>query len=100
MNIILVDYNSTDGDYEKIMKNSNLRYTYLNPIRDEAFMKQYKNSSKFSKVRALNYGLKHVLNSDSIVFILDLHLQLPITMFDRIRKVRIKNKPFSYFTTM
>ena len=72
------------------MKNSNLKYTYLNPVRDQHFMKQYNNSIEFSKVRALNYGIKHVGSSNSIVFILDLHLQLPLNMFDRIRKVRIQ----------
>jgi len=91
VNVILIDYNSTDGNYQEIMKKSNLKHNYLNPIRDEEFMnaggKGGKNASKFSKVKALNYGIRHVRSSDSIVFILDLHLQLPLNIFDRIRKV-------------
>jgi len=70
------------------MKKSNLKHTYLNPIRDEEFMNAGgKNASKFSKVKALNYGIKHIRSSDSIAFMLDLHLQLPLNIFDRIRKV-------------
>ncbi|XP_066927984.1 uncharacterized protein [Clytia hemisphaerica] len=82
----LIDYNSTDGDYEQILKASKLKFKYLNPIRDS------KLSTKFSKVKALNYGIKHVQNENSIVFILDLHLQLPLNIFDRIRKLTIQNR--------
>ena len=79
----LIDYNSTDGDYEQILKSSKLKFKYINPIRDSKF------SGKFSKVKALNYGIKRVKNENSIIFILDLHLQLPLNIFDRIRKVSI-----------
>ncbi|XP_066929538.1 uncharacterized protein [Clytia hemisphaerica] len=82
----LIDYNSTDGDYEQILKASKLKFKYMNPIRDS------KLSTKFSKVKALNYGIKHVQNENSIVFILDLHLQLPLNIFDRIRKLTIQNR--------
>ena len=43
----------------------------------------------FNKVKALNIGLDHVTDDDSIAFVLDLHLQLPIYMFDRARKVNV-----------
>ena len=79
-----MDYNSTDGNYEEILRKSNLKYTYVNPIAKE------KRNIKFNKVKALNYGIKHVKNNDSIVFVLDLHLQLPLHVFDRIRKVITK----------
>ena len=93
----LIDYNSKDGDYEQILKKSNLRYKYYNAPMESSKGKALEeiittkgNVSapvRFNKVKMLNYGIKKVQNKNSIIFILDLHLQLPPNMFDRMRKV-------------
>lgn len=77
--LILVDCGSTDGNYETILKGSGLDHDYL-----------WLDQEEFSKVKALNHGLNHIKDNNSIAFILDLHLQLPVNMFDRIRKVSQK----------
>ena len=74
----VIDYNSTDGDVTSLLKNYDVKVRYIKV--DDA---------RFNKVKALNIGLRHVSNSNSIVFILDLHLQLPMNIFDRIRKVYV-----------
>ena len=66
---------------QKILQSSNLKTTYLNPVKTDGWL------PKFNKVKALNYGIKHVTNKNSIMFVMDLHLQIPLNMFDRIRKV-------------
>uniref|UniRef100_A0A7M5XCJ4 Hexosyltransferase n=1 Tax=Clytia hemisphaerica TaxID=252671 RepID=A0A7M5XCJ4_9CNID len=93
----LIDYNSTDGNYEQILKSSKLKYKYLNPVRDTD--KLDKEPVKFNKVKALNYGIKHVENENSIIFILDLHLQLPLNIFDRIKKMTVQGRT-SYNPTL
>ena len=85
----LIDYNSTDGNYEQILKSSKLKYKYLNPVRNTDKLDE---PVKFNKVKALNYGIQHVENENSIIFILDLHLQLPLNIFDRIKKVRAEKR--------
>ena len=93
----LIDYNSIDGDYEQILKKSKLKYKYYNPPKEnskeqalEEISTTKANASapvRFNKVKMLNYGIEKVQNKNSIIFILDLHLQLPPNMFDRMRKV-------------
>ena len=82
----VIDFNSTDGNYKQILKSSKLKFKYYNPLKDSD--KLTGNSTKFNKVKMLNYGIKKVKNENSIIFILDLHLQLPLNIFDRIRKVK------------
>ena len=86
--MIVVDYNSTDGNYSEILARSKLKYTYFNPILDDEDGNNTVNGTvKFSKVKALNYGLNLVDDENSIAFIMDMHLQFPLNIFDRIRKV-------------
>ena len=91
----VIDFNSTDGNYEQILKSSKLKFKYYNPLKDSD--KPNGNSTKFNKVKMLNYGIKKVKNENSVIFILDLHLQLPLNIFDRIRKVNIFS--LHYFDT-
>lgn len=82
VNWIVVDY-SSNTDHEKLLNRSKLKYHYTNcGLKGE----------QFSKVKALNHGIRQVKDDASIIFVLDLHLQLPTNIFDRIRKLTIRGK--------
>lgn len=75
LHLIAVDFYSTDADIEGYLKRSKLQYTFV----------QLKGN--FSKVIALNEGVKHVPDNNSIVFVIDLQLVIPDHIFDQARKV-------------
>ena len=74
LHLIVVDFNSTDGNITKLLESSYLNYTLINM------------GEPFNKVIGLNKGASGV-NNDSIVFVLDLHLEMPLHLFDQVRKV-------------
>ena len=78
LNVIIMDFHSKDINIEKALKQSGLpRYILLH-------MK-----SKFHKTIGLQYAMSIVTNPNDIVFICDLHLYMPVTIVDHIRKVFI-----------
>ena len=72
--LLLVDYNSTDVNIEQLLKLHKVPYRYF-------FM-----SGRFNKVKGINLAINNT-EKDSIGFVMDLHLQIPDNIFDRIRKV-------------
>ena len=74
LHLIVVDFNSTDGNITKLLESSCLNYTLINM------------GEPFNKVIGLNKGASGV-NNDSIVFVLDLHLEMPLHLLDQVRKV-------------
>ena len=72
--LLLVDYNSTDVNIEQLLKLSKVPYRYF-------FM-----NGRFNKVKGINLAINNT-EKDSIGFVMDLHLQIPDNIFDRIRKV-------------
>jgi hypothetical protein len=76
LNVIVMDFHSKDIDIEEALKQSGLpRYILLH-------MK-----SKFHKTIGLQYAMSIVTDPDDIVFVCDLHLYMPVTIVDHIRKV-------------
>lgn len=72
--LILIDYNSTDANIRDILASYNVPFKLVKV-----------GGSLFNKVKSLNIALSHVTN-DEIAFVLDLHLELPLNLFDRMRK--------------
>lgn len=72
--LLLVDYNSTDVNIEQLLKLHKVPYRYF-----------FKND-RFNKVKGINLAINNT-EKDSIAFVMDLHLQIPDNIFDRIRKV-------------
>lgn len=77
----MIDFNSTDGDVAAMLNSYSVPHLYV----------RVDTNSSFNKVKSLNIGLSHVTDDESIVFVLDLHLQLPLNIFDRVRKVSKPN---------
>ena len=76
LNVIIMDFHSKDINIEEALKLSGLpRYILLH-------MK-----SKFHKTIGLQYAMNIVTDPNDIVFVCDLHLYLPVTIVDHIRKV-------------
>ena len=75
LHLIVVDFHSSDADLKAYLQGSKLNYTFLQM------------EGNFSKVKALNEGVRHIPRNNSIVFVMDLHLQIPDHIFDQARKV-------------
>ena len=76
LNIIIMDFHSKDIDIRKALEKSGLpRYILLHM------------NSRFHKTIGLQYAMNVVTNPNDIVFVCDLHLYLPVTIVDHIRKV-------------
>ena len=76
--VIVIDFESQDIDVNKAFNTSALstRYTLLN-------MK-----GKFYKTLALNKGVEVVPSPHDIIFLFDLHIDVPADILDSLRKVR------------
>ena len=86
LHLVVVDFHSQDSDVKKILQESKLNYTFLQM------------TGNFSKVRALNEGVRRVPDNNSLIFIMDLQLQLPDHIFDQSRKVSGNLYCLGYFT--
>ena len=85
LNVIIIDFHSKDIDIEAALNQSGLpRYILL-------LMK-----SKFHKTIGLQYAMNIVTDPNDIVFVCDLHLYMPVTIVDHIRKVSIQIIVYSY----
>ena len=85
LNVIIMDFHSKDIDIETALNQSGLpRYILLH-------MK-----SKFHKTIGLQYAMNIVTDPNDIVFVCDLHLYLPVTIVDHIRKVCVKIMLYFY----
>ena len=75
LHLIIADFYSQDIDVKKLLERSKLNFTFFNM------------EGNFSKVTALNQGVARIPDKDSIVFVMDLQLQIPDHIFDQTRKV-------------
>jgi len=76
IHLVLYDFNSTDAGTSDILRGCRFPYTL------------HKNHGRFSKVIGLNRAVSAIEAEDPLIFVLDLQLQLPLFLFDYIRKVR------------
>ena len=75
--LVIFDYNSSDIDLEHELALRILPpYTVISQQADH-----------YSRTRSFNRAVEQVHDPQTIVFTLDLHLDLPTTLFDDIRKV-------------
>ncbi|XP_066932285.1 uncharacterized protein [Clytia hemisphaerica] len=80
IHLILYDFGSTDANLKEILQQATFEHSYM------------RNEQKFSKVIGLNRAVSSIQEEDPIIFILDLQLQLPIFLFDYIRKHTFREK--------
>ncbi|XP_047128210.1 beta-1,4-N-acetylgalactosaminyltransferase 3 isoform X2 [Hydra vulgaris] len=81
INVIIVDFNSTDMDIEKCLHLSQIpRYQVV------------KLNGPFQRALGIQAGANLVKQVDDIIFTCDLHLDIPSHLFDSIRKHTIKGK--------
>ena len=77
--LIIVDFESSDGDIGGILKSS--------PLAEKSTL--LKKSGPFHKTLAIQDAVKSVTDPNAIVFLFDLHITVPLTLLDNIRKVTI-----------
>lgn len=78
--LVIFDYNSSDINLEHELTLRKLPpYTVIS-----------EQAEHYSRTKSFNRAVKHVRDPQTIVFTLDLHLDLPTTLFDDIRKVSDK----------
>lgn len=81
LNVIIVDFNSTDIDIEESLKKGALkRYKFIQL------------GGAFQRALGLQAGAETIKNDDDIIFTCDLHLDIPPILIDTIRKHTIKKK--------
>ena len=77
--LIIVDFESSDGDIGGILKSS--------PLTEKSTL--LKKSGAFHKTLAIQDAVKSVTDPNAIVFLFDLHITVPLSLLDNIRKVTI-----------
>ncbi|GAA6089705.1 beta-1,4-N-acetylgalactosaminyltransferase 3-like isoform X2 [Tachysurus ichikawai] len=80
-NVIIVDFNSTDIDVEKALKNANLpgyQFKLLN--------------GHFAKSLGIQSAIDLVQDDDSILFMCDLHIHFPSSIIENVRKHSVQGK--------
>ena len=75
--LLLIDFESTDGNVAEILENS--------PLSRKCSL--LRKSGPFHKTMALQDAVATVNDPDSIVFLFDLHITVPTSILDSIRKV-------------
>ncbi|KAL9959045.1 hypothetical protein ACROYT_G036126 [Oculina patagonica] len=81
LHVIIYDYNSSDINLEKVLKESSLtNYMFLSE------------SGEFSKTRSLTEAINLVSDPHSIIFTLDLHLDIGAPFINNIRKHCIEGR--------
>jgi len=81
VNVIIVDFNSTDIDIEKSLRSSKLkRYKLI------------KLNGPFQRALGIQAGADSVENPHDIIFTCDLHLEIPSALIDSIRKHCVEGK--------
>ncbi|XP_068760127.1 beta-1,4-N-acetylgalactosaminyltransferase 3-like [Montipora capricornis] len=80
--VIIIDFESQDVDIERVFDAWPLkeRYTLINM------------TGPFYKTLAIQKGVEAVPNENDLVFLFDLHIDVPIGLLDSIRKHTIKGK--------
>ena len=81
VSLVIYDYKSSDMNLEQELAKRKLPPTKV--IVHEA--------KHYSRTKSFNRAVEQVQDPKTIVFTLDLHLDLPSTIFDDIRKVSIDN---------
>lgn len=75
--VIIVDFESKDIDLPKAFDTSLLRNRHtIISLQD-----------KFFKTLALNTAVEHVPSTQDLLFLFDLHTDVPVDMLDSVRKV-------------
>ncbi|XP_058273534.1 beta-1,4-N-acetylgalactosaminyltransferase 3-like isoform X1 [Hemibagrus wyckioides] len=80
-NVIIVDYNSTDIDVEKELKNANLPSYQFKSL-----------DGRFAKALGIQSGVDLVQDENSILFMCDLHIHFPSSIIDNVRKHCVQGK--------
>ena len=88
--LIIVDFESSDGDIGGILKSS--------PLAEKSTL--LKKSGPFHKTLAIQDAVKSVTDPNAIVFLFDLHITVPLTLLDNIRKVTISFLCLIYYELM
>lgn len=78
--VIVVDFNSTDLDVKKTVEESRLQHPHTIVL----------SNSTFHKTLAQNEGFSYVTDKNSIIFTIDLHLDIPPNIVENIRKHTIQ----------
>ena len=81
VSLVIYDYKSSDMNLQQELAKRKLPPTKV--IVHEA--------KHYSRTKSFNRAVEQVQDPKTIVFTLDLHLDLPSTIFDDIRKVSIDN---------
>ena len=87
IHLILYDFGSTDANLKEILQQATFEHSYM------------RNEQRFSKVIGLNRAVTSIQEKDPIIFVLDLQLQLPLFLFDYIRKVSRSFRPYTNIIT-
>ena len=78
LHVVIHDYNTTDFDVETELKRSSFKNYKVLPGTEETYSKTY----------SLNRAAYAVTDPHAIVFVMDLHLEIPSSLPNNVRKVR------------
>lgn len=78
LHLVLYDYNSTDIDIEEELQKSSFKNYKVLKMAE----------GKYSRTYSLNRAAEAVSDPHAIIFTLDLHLEIPLSFPNNVRKVR------------